>query len=140
MRRQADRLDSDGATKVTSYTFTYERGIGVVFREDGRGCPVSYQGEHQLDLAGEQAGGIKGKVMIPYAPELTGQPHAIGNRQALVQAYRSRGETGDWSKVKMTIEHGPDAATIIGPLLPAERREEMERDSEALRKYLRENL
>lgn len=44
LRLWADRLDYDGAMKYTSWTFTFEDRIGVKFRSDGKGCPITYFG------------------------------------------------------------------------------------------------
>jgi hypothetical protein len=51
LRELADRLDSRGATRVTGWSFTFEEGEGIRFRQDGRGCPVAYVGEEQYDRA-----------------------------------------------------------------------------------------
>ncbi len=37
LRKYADRIDQAGAPKGTSWRFTFERGEGIRFREDGRG-------------------------------------------------------------------------------------------------------
>jgi hypothetical protein len=42
LRRIADRIDHANAPRITNWTFTFERGEGVRFREDGRGCPIGY--------------------------------------------------------------------------------------------------
>lgn len=39
LRKYADRIDPAGAPKYTHWTFTFERGRGLVFREDGKGMP-----------------------------------------------------------------------------------------------------
>jgi hypothetical protein len=51
MRKWADRIDYAGAPKITHWTFTFERGKGLVFREDGRGCMVAYLGDAEYDKA-----------------------------------------------------------------------------------------
>ena len=51
LRRLADRIDHDGAPKVTNWTFTFELGNGLVFRQDGRGCPVAYLGDDEFEKA-----------------------------------------------------------------------------------------
>lgn len=55
LRRLADRIDHAGAPKLTHRTFTYETGIGIVFREDGRGCPVAYLGDAAYARAHDEA-------------------------------------------------------------------------------------
>ena len=55
MRKYADRLDHAGAPKYTHWTFTFERGRGLVFREDGKGCPVTYYGDDDYERAHDEA-------------------------------------------------------------------------------------
>lgn len=45
MRFAADRIDPVGAPRGTSYSFTFERGHGIRWRDDGKGCPIWYLGE-----------------------------------------------------------------------------------------------
>ena len=51
LRRLADWIDPVGAPRLTHWTFTFERGEGVRFREDGRGCRVAYLGEEEYERA-----------------------------------------------------------------------------------------
>lgn len=51
MRRWADRIDRDGAPKAIGWSFTFEHQRGIVFREDGRGCPLWYLGDADHDRA-----------------------------------------------------------------------------------------
>jgi len=55
LRRLADRIDHRGAPKVTNWTFTFELGNGLVFRQDGRGCPVAYLGGEEFEKAHSEA-------------------------------------------------------------------------------------
>jgi hypothetical protein len=55
LRRLADRIDHHGAPKVTNWTFTFELGRGLVFRQDGRGCPVAYLSDDELEKAHAEA-------------------------------------------------------------------------------------
>lgn len=55
LRRLADRIDHRGAPKVTNWTFTFELGRGLVFRRDGRGCPVAYLGDDEFEKAHAEA-------------------------------------------------------------------------------------
>jgi hypothetical protein len=55
LRRLADRMDPRGAPKVTNWTFTFELGRGLVFRQDGRGCPVAYLGDDEFEKAHAEA-------------------------------------------------------------------------------------
>jgi len=44
----ADRLNHEGAFRCMSpYTYTFERGRGIVLREDGHGNPLWYWGPHR---------------------------------------------------------------------------------------------
>lgn len=56
LRCLADRLDYDGAPKVTGFSFTFEDHQGLVFRDDGRGCPIAYLGERDYRRAHDEAG------------------------------------------------------------------------------------
>lgn len=42
LRRLADRIDYHGAPRYTGWSFTFEAGEGIRFREDKHGCPVAY--------------------------------------------------------------------------------------------------
>lgn len=55
LRRTADRIDHEGAPKITHRTFTFEQGEGIRFREDGRGCHVAYLGDAEYGKAHDQA-------------------------------------------------------------------------------------
>jgi hypothetical protein len=45
LRHAADRIDYDGAPKIIRpYSFTFEEGEGIRFREDGKGCHLAYLG------------------------------------------------------------------------------------------------
>jgi hypothetical protein len=57
VRRFADRIDHAGAPKITHWSFTFKEGRGLVFRQDGRGCPVAYLGDGQYARAHSEAGG-----------------------------------------------------------------------------------
>lgn len=45
LRRIADRIDHQNAPRITNWSFTFEDGEGIRFREDGKGCPVAYFAE-----------------------------------------------------------------------------------------------
>ena len=55
LRRLADRLDYANAPKGMGYSFTFERGEGIRFRDDRRGCPVWYLGDDDFDRAHDEA-------------------------------------------------------------------------------------
>lgn len=56
LRMVADRLDHAGAPKATSWSFTFEEGIGIAFRQDGRGCRLWYLGDTEYEKAHSQSG------------------------------------------------------------------------------------
>jgi hypothetical protein len=55
LRRIADRIDDDGAPKCMSYSFTFERGEGIRFRDDGKGCRLAYLGKDDYERAHTEA-------------------------------------------------------------------------------------
>ena len=55
LRCWADRIDHQHAPRITHWTFTFERGRGLVFREDGKGCPVAYLGTDNYERAHAEA-------------------------------------------------------------------------------------
>jgi len=55
MRTLADRLDHRGAPKCIGWTFTFEHKRGLVFREDGKGCPLWYYGDDNYQRAHTEA-------------------------------------------------------------------------------------
>lgn len=55
LRYAADRIDHTGAPKAISWSFTFELGRGIVFREDGRGCQLWYLGDEDYDRAHDEA-------------------------------------------------------------------------------------
>ena len=55
LRRVAGRIDREGTPKHMSYSFTFEDGEGIRFRDDGRGCPLWYLGEADYERAHAEA-------------------------------------------------------------------------------------
>lgn len=55
LRRLADRIDYRGAPKYTHWSFTFEAGEGIRFREDRYGCPVVYLGDEAYERAHAEA-------------------------------------------------------------------------------------
>jgi hypothetical protein len=55
LRKYADRIDRPGAPKFMSYSFTFERGQGIVFRLGARGCPLWYYGDSDYERAHTEA-------------------------------------------------------------------------------------
>ncbi len=56
LRRVADRIDYAGAPKAMSWSFTFEEGEGIRFRQDGRGCRLWYRGNSDYDRAWSENG------------------------------------------------------------------------------------
>jgi hypothetical protein len=56
MRRWADRLDDDGAPRRMGFSFTFEEGVGICFRDDDRGCPMWYLGRDDYERAFTETG------------------------------------------------------------------------------------
>lgn len=55
LRKMADRMDHYGAPKATHWHFTFERGEGLVFNEEGRGCRVWYLNDDEYERAHSEA-------------------------------------------------------------------------------------
>lgn len=55
LRRIADRIDHAGAPKGMSYSFTFECGEGIRFRDDGKGCRLWYLGDDDYERAHTEA-------------------------------------------------------------------------------------
>lgn len=52
LRFLADRIHPDTAPRAAGFSFTFERGQGVVFDDQGRrGCPLWYLGHAEYDRA-----------------------------------------------------------------------------------------
>jgi hypothetical protein len=51
LRRLADRIDYRGAPKLMHWSFTWEDGEGLKFRNDGRGCRLAYLGDAEYERA-----------------------------------------------------------------------------------------
>lgn len=91
LRDMADRLDPDGAARLTHVSFTFEDGTGLVFRGDGRGCPVAYLGYADYERAHDEAGPLarRGEMWLPmpaapdtpWPPPRLKSPHQPGKRR-----------------------------------------------------------
>lgn len=55
LRFLADRVDPDGAPRMTNLRFTIEHRRGLVVREDGKGCPLWYYGMEDYARAHSEA-------------------------------------------------------------------------------------
>ncbi|SRR6266704_5384924 len=64
LRRLADRLDYGGAPRAIGWSFTFERGEGIRFRDDGKGCRLWYLSEADYDKAHTEADKLP--VRIPW--------------------------------------------------------------------------
>lgn len=52
LRRLADRIDHHGAPRSIDWSFTFERGKGLVFHNDrGTGCPLYFLGMDEYEKA-----------------------------------------------------------------------------------------
>ena len=51
----ADRIDRGGAPKFTGFSFTFETGEGIRFRDDSKGCPIVYLGDADYERAHAEA-------------------------------------------------------------------------------------
>jgi hypothetical protein len=90
LRRLADRIDWRGAPRAIGWWFTFERGEGIRFREDGRGCRLWYLGEMgDYDKAHTEAD--KPAVRIPWAD--------LGDPSKQVRLVDSEGN-GTWEIAK----------------------------------------
>lgn len=73
-RRLADRIDHQGAPKLSHLTFTFEDGVGIVFRDDGHGCRLAWLGDGEYERAHEEAGRPQpGTVWLPHRTRV-GEP------------------------------------------------------------------
>jgi hypothetical protein len=55
LRRWADRISPETGPHSIHWSFTFEDGAGVRFRDDGRGCPLWYPGEDDYERAHSEA-------------------------------------------------------------------------------------
>ena len=69
LRRLADRLDRPGAPKAIHVSFTLEERVGMVFRDDGRGCRLWYLGDQDYERAHDQAGPLLGAHSEVWLPQ-----------------------------------------------------------------------
>lgn len=69
LRFWADRLGRPGAPKAMSVRFTFEERVGIVFRDDGRGCPLWYYGDQDYERAHDEAGPVLGVNSTAWLPQ-----------------------------------------------------------------------
>ena len=69
LRKYADRLDDAGAPKAMSVRFTFEDRVGIVFRDDGRGCRLWYLGDVDYERAHTEAGPVTGARSTAWLPQ-----------------------------------------------------------------------
>jgi len=72
LRKYADRLDHAGAPKAISVRFTFEDHVGIMFRDDGRGCRLWYLGDQDYERAHTEAGPVVGTNPTAWLPQRTG--------------------------------------------------------------------
>jgi hypothetical protein len=71
-RRMADRVDPAGAPRTSTLSFTIEPGIGIVVRDDGRGCRLGWPGG-TFDRAHADAGQPLAGDTVVWLPRLAGR-------------------------------------------------------------------
>jgi hypothetical protein len=69
LRWWADRIDNPGAPKAMSVRFTFEDRVGIVFRDDGRGCPLWHYGDQDYERAHTEAGPVLGANSTAWLPQ-----------------------------------------------------------------------
>jgi hypothetical protein len=69
LRCWADRIDHPGAPKAMSVRFTFEEHVGIVFRDDGRGCRLWYYGDEDYERAHDEAGPVLGVNSTAWLPQ-----------------------------------------------------------------------
>jgi hypothetical protein len=69
LRKYADRIDNPGAPKAMSVRFTFEDRVGIVFRDDGRGCRLWYLGDVDYERAHTEAGPVTGARSTAWLPQ-----------------------------------------------------------------------
>lgn len=68
LRKYADRIDPAGAPKAMHVRFTFEDRVGIVFRDDGRGCRLWYYGDADYERAHTEAGPVAGANSTAWLP------------------------------------------------------------------------
>lgn len=82
LRRLADRIDYAGAPKYASpYSFTFEERRGIVFRDDGRGCPLVYLSDAERQRAYDESDAARRPRYNDMSPE---------ERDRRLAAYRAK--------------------------------------------------
>jgi hypothetical protein len=69
LRYAADRIDYAGAPRASHITFTFEEYIGIVFREDGRGCRVWHLNDADYERAHTEAGPVANPSADVWLPD-----------------------------------------------------------------------
>jgi hypothetical protein len=107
----ADRVDPGGAPRTSTLSFTIEPGIGIVVRDDGRGCRLGWAGgdfDRARADAGQPADGATrvwlpaiagprwppdGYTPLPADPPLMSWPTTEGHRGNLSAVVLHNGTT-----------------------------------------------
>lgn len=55
LRCWADHIDYEGAPRLMGWSFTFETGEGIRFRQDKRGCRLAYLGNGEYEKAHTEA-------------------------------------------------------------------------------------
>lgn len=81
LRNWADRLDHEGAPKMTGQSFTFEKHRGIVFNDKRLGCPLWYYGDADYERAHNEAEDtpprVDWKALSEGAPPLQPDPNLI---------------------------------------------------------------
>ena len=70
MRKWADRIDDHGAPKLMGYSFTFETGEGIRFRDDRRGCRLAYLGDAEYEKAHTEADSAEADALSAHRRQL----------------------------------------------------------------------
>lgn len=62
LRCWADRIDDAHAPRLMGWSFTFEDGEGIRFREDRRGCRLAYLGYAEYDRAHSESDSERARV------------------------------------------------------------------------------
>jgi hypothetical protein len=76
LRYAADRIDPRGAPRAMSVRFTFEERVGIVFRQDNRGCRLWYLGDADYERAHDEAGPVDASATA-WLPQRTDRPAVI---------------------------------------------------------------
>lgn len=101
LRYAADRIDLPGAPRAMSVRFTFEEGVGIIFRQDNRGCLLWYIGDAEYERAHSEAGPVDAS-QTTWLPQRADEPPVIHlmtrRRPGRTRGLSPHGETGKGEK------------------------------------------